>query len=329
VNLWNPNRIDKASQFSEMASFRLCTQGLRALEQYENEASENALRLAEENLGRCIQKFPSDLLPKFYLGTVKTLKGYGGLDEAKLLFTEVMRGGDPSLAFAAKYNLAVANVEEYTDRGFSEAQKLLDELVLLREIPKGRSTEKTIWSAKATLLYIRAHRIWKTREEPATDEGHSVALALLKDLLTFHAALEKSDFRLDRDVLSDYWNARGTVQEYLAFTAADKGAHDQAADLARRAFQHAVEEKVDYVNSYSNLARLEGDVFHRYAEARKMWESLLNLGKREHYIRYNLGKISEREGKREEAIEHYTYAAPEISDAKAALNRLNATQATS
>jgi tetratricopeptide (TPR) repeat protein len=268
-------------------------------------------------------------LPKFYLGTVKTLKGYGGLDEAKLLFTEVMRGGDPSLAFAAKYNLAVANVEEYTDRGFSEAQKLLDELVLLREIPKGRSTEKTIWSAKATLLYIRAHRIWKTREEPATDEGHSVALALLKDLLTFHAALEKSDFRLDRDVLSDYWNARGTVQEYLAFTAADKGAHDQAADLARRAFQHAVEEKVDYVNSYSNLARLEGDVFHRYAEARKMWESLLNLGKREHYIRYNLGKISEREGKREEAIEHYTYAAPEISDAKAALNRLNATQATS
>jgi hypothetical protein len=36
VNLWNPNRIDKASQFSEMASFRLCTQGLRALEQYEN-----------------------------------------------------------------------------------------------------------------------------------------------------------------------------------------------------------------------------------------------------------------------------------------------------
>ncbi len=326
MSFWAPNGTDGTLQFSEMASFRLCTQGLRALEQYENSASEEDLRLAEENLGKCVQKFPSDVLPKFYLGTVKTLKGYRGLDEAKLLFSDVMKEGDPSLAFAAKYNLAIANVEQYTDKSFSEAQRLLEELVLVREKPRERSIEKTVWSAKATLLYIRAHRLWKTREEAATDDSLLLALRLLEDLDAFRGDLEKSEFASDRDALSDYWNARGAVHEYLAFASGDEKARNEASNLAKTDYQHAVEQKVDYVNSYSNLARLEGDVFGRDVEARKMWESLLNLGKDEYYIRYNLGKISEREGKREEAIQHYAEAAPEIPEAAAALKRLNATK---
>ena len=323
MSFWAPIRKNKALQFSEMGSFRLCTLGLRALEQYENSASEGDLRLAEESFGKCVQRFPSDVLPKFYLGTVKTLKGYEGLDEAKSLFLEVISKGDASLSFAAKYNLAIANVEEYTDQSFFTAQTLLDELVLRK--PKEGSKQKTYWSAKATSLYIRAHRVWKTRECAEGDNVRSAVTPLLKDLDTFLADLKKSDFQSDRDVLSEYWNARGMVQEYLAFVSADGEARARAADFAKNAFEHAVEQKVDYVNSYSNLARLEGDVFHHDVEARKMWESLLNLGKGQHYIRYNLGKISEREGKRTEAIEHYTYAAPEISDAEAALKRLNAT----
>jgi tetratricopeptide (TPR) repeat protein len=323
VSFWAQNRTDSNLQFSEMASFRLCTQGLRALEQYENSASETDLRLAEESLGKCVQRYPSDVLPKFYLGSVKTLKGYGGLDEAKLLFSDVIAQGDPSLAFAAKYNLAIANVEEYSDKGFSEAQRLLDELV--REKPRERSSERTIWSAKATLLYIRAHRLWKTREEPPTDDSLSLASALLIDLDEFRATLEKSGFSSDRDVLSDYWNARGGVQEFLAFASRDEVARGEAADLAKAAYQEAVEQKIDYVNSFSNLARLEGDVFHRDVEARKMWESILNLGKSEFYIRYNLGKISQREGKREEALKYYAEAAPEIPEAAAAWKKLNGT----
>lgn len=86
MTFWAPIRKNKTLQFSEMGSFRLCTLGLRALEQYENSASEGDLRLAEESFGKCVQRFPSDVLPKFYLGTVKTLKGYEGLDEAKSLW---------------------------------------------------------------------------------------------------------------------------------------------------------------------------------------------------------------------------------------------------
>jgi tetratricopeptide (TPR) repeat protein len=329
VSFWGPNRTDSTLQFSEMASFRLCTQGLRALEQYENSAAENDLRLAEESLGKCVQQFPTDVLPKFYLGTVKTLRGYTGLDEAKLLFSDVMREGDPVLAMAAQYNLAIANLEQYTDAGFSEAQRLLDELVLVGEKLKERPIKKTVWSAKATLLYLRADPLWKTREEPATADSLSLASRLLGDLDAFHSALEKSEFASDRGILSDYWNARGTVHEYLAFACEDENGRKKAADLAKTAYRHAVEQKVDHVNSYSNLARLEGDVFGRDVEARKMWESLLNLGKDKSYIRYNLGKISEREGKREEAIKYYAEAAPKIPSAAAALKRLTATPASS
>jgi hypothetical protein len=307
-------------RFSAAESFRLCTLGLRSLEQYEDNTEPELLQKAEDELSRCVELYPADVLPKFYLGSVKTLKGYDGIEEAKLLFHQVIEQGSPALSFAAKYNLAVANVEEYSPKGFSEAERLLGELVSSK--PKGKDSEKMVWSAQATLLYLRADRIWKTRNAP-TNDGRRDAAKLLKDLDAFEGKLSASQFRADRDVWSDASNTRGTIQEFLFYASTDPAQKTAASTAAKSAFQRAADLKVDYVNSMSNFARLTNDVLGDRAEARKIWESLSKLGKSTHYIHYNLGKMDEADGNVESACTHYRLAASKMGEAQVALDKLN------
>ena len=310
-------------RFSAAESFRLCTQGLRLLEQYESGASAESLQMAEADLSRCVELFPSDVLPKFYLGSVKTLRGYEGLEEAKSLFNQVIEEGGPSLSFAAKYNLAVANVEEYSPEGFLEAEKILGELVHSKP---GRDSEKMVWAAKATLLYLRADRLWRHRDEP-TDDDRRVALELAKDLRIFERNLKSSRFKEDREIKSDALNSQGTLHEFLYYASTDQKQKDAARESAKSAFQQAADLKVDYVNSMSNLARLTQDVFGNLVEARQIWERLLKAGKSAQYIHYNLGKIDRIEGNIEGAREHFQ-AAPSIDGAQAALKELDASAAS-
>lgn len=333
MNLFGEHTANSKLRFSGVESFRLCTQGLRALEQYESSTSKDDLRRAEQQLDECVRLHPSDVLPKFYLGSVKTLMGYDGLDYAKLLFQEVIDQGDATLSFAAKYNLAVAYVETYTAEGFSKAEELLAELIAAK--PAGRSREKTIWSARATLLYIRADRIWRNREEPRESDCLA-ASKLMQDMDAFAKSLEKSPFREDPDILSGQHNARGTLLEFLARASRERD-HDDYATRAKVEFESAAAQKVSYVNSMSNLARLEGEVFGNRELARKMWNRLLNMGKSGEYIHYNLGMIDEFEGDKERdlkhkeealkhyeaALKHYQIAAPQIDEAKAAYERLS------
>jgi hypothetical protein len=307
-------------RFSAAESFRLCTLGLRSLEQYEDKTEPELLQKAEDDLSRCVELYPADVLPKFYLGSVKTLKGYDGIEEAKLLFHQVIEQGGPALSFAAKYNLAVANVEEYSPEGFSEAEKLLGELVSSK--PKGKDSEKMVWSAQATLLYLRADRLWQTRNAP-TDDGRRDGAQLLKDLDTFEGKLNASRFREDREVWSDEWNTRGTLQEFLFYASKDAAQKTAASTAAKTAFQRAADLKVDYVNSMSNFARLTYEVLGNPVEARKILEGLSKMGKSTHYIHYNLGKMDEADGDSEGACKHYRIAAPKIDKAQAALDRLN------
>jgi tetratricopeptide (TPR) repeat protein len=311
---------DNDLRFSAAESFRLCTLGLRSLEQYEDETEPELLQKAEDDLSLCVELYPADVLPKFYLGSVKTLKGYDGIEEAKLLFNQVIQLGGPALSFAAKYNLAVANVEEYSPEGFSEAEKLLGELISSK--PKSKDSEKMVWSAQATLLYVRADRLWQTRNSP-TDAGCRDAAQLLKDLDTFEGKLNASRFREDREVWSDEWNNRGTLQEFLFYASKDPAQKVAAASAAKTAFQRAADLKVDYVNSMSNFARLTHEVLGDRVEARRIWEGLFKLGKSTHYIHYNLGKLDEEDGNSESACNHYRIAAPRIDKAQAALDRLN------
>jgi tetratricopeptide (TPR) repeat protein len=311
-------------RFSAAESFRLCTQGLRFLEHYESTTSVESLKKAEEDLSRCIELYPSDVLPKFYLGSVKTLQGYDGLAEAKSLFNEVIEKGGPALSFAAKYNLAVANVEDYSPEGFSTAEKLLGEVVDAK--PSGDGAKKMVWAAKATLMYVRADRIWKQRSKP-TDDARKAALEFQAEMDSLEKNFSASPFKGDRDVRSDLLNSKGTLQEFLYYASTDEKQKDAARESAKSAFKQAADLRVDYVNSMSNLARLTQDVFKQLPAARQMWEQLLPLGKSTQYIHYNLGKIDRAEGNIEKAREHFE-AAPSIDGAQEAIKELDARPAS-
>jgi tetratricopeptide (TPR) repeat protein len=309
-------------RFSAAESFRLCTQGLRFLEQYESTTSAESLKKADEDLSRCVALYPSDVLPKFYLGSVKTLQGFEGLEEAKSLFSEVIEKGGPALSFAAKYNLAVANVEEYSPEGFSTAEKLLGEVA--RTKPRSDSSEKMVWAAKATLLYVRADRLWRHREEPTVGDHLADGLELEQELNSFESKLNASQFREDREIRSDVLNVKGTLHEFLYYASSDQSVKDSAKAAAKSEFEQAAGLRVDYVNSMSNLARLKQDVFGQLVEARQMWDRLLETGKSTHYIHYNLGKIDRAEGNTDGAREHFRIAASKIPEAQTALQELEA-----
>src|ERR1035441_5855066 len=143
--------------FPNRDSFRLCSEGLQALERFERQASRADLDVAEERLAKCVRLYPSDIVPKFYLGSVKTLVGYRGLNEAIALLADVVEQGPDELKPAAQYNLAVAHIEQYDDVGFSLAEGILKPLA--DNTRKGDlSVRRLAWSAQVNLLYIRAHR---------------------------------------------------------------------------------------------------------------------------------------------------------------------------
>jgi tetratricopeptide (TPR) repeat protein len=308
-------------RFTAVESFRLCTQGLRSLEQYESTTSPDSLKRAEDDLSRCVALYPSDVLPKFYLGSVKSLQGYEGLEQAKSLFTEVIEKAGPALSVAAKYNLAVANVEDYSLEGFATAENLLGEVV--RAKPRSDGGMKMVWAAKATLMYVRADRIWRNRSKPTNDD-RKAAWELQKELEILEKEFNASRFKDERDVQSDLLNSRGTLEEFRYYASNDEKQKNASREIAKSSFKQAADLRVDYVNSMSNLARLTQDAFGQLVEARQMWNRLLETGKSTHYIHYNLGKIDRAEGNTDGAKEHFRIAASKIPEARTALQELEA-----
>jgi tetratricopeptide (TPR) repeat protein len=326
MNFFQRQSLPKSLQFTDAVSFRLCTEGVRALEQYEREASSADLDRAVDRLGQCVQKYPNDLLPKFYLGSVKILQGYEGLNEAEGLLSEVIQRADENLVFPAKYNLAVAKVEKYDESSFQDAEKLLSELLASTTTPN-RSQDKTLWSARATLFYIRAHRLWEKRQN-ADPSTIAAARTLTQELDNFASDLQKSSQSKNSTVLSDYWNAHGTVHELLALNVTDPQEKRKATEGAAQGFERAVDCKVDYVNSMSNLARFYQDVNGDLNKALQIWNQLLKIRPNGEYIHYNIGKILERMGDQPNALVHYQKAENAIPGAAEAAKRLKQQQAT-
>jgi tetratricopeptide (TPR) repeat protein len=310
--------------FTNSESFRLCTEGLQALERFERQASRTDLEIAESQLGHCVRRYPTDMVPKFYLGSVKTLVGYRGLDEAIMLLTDVVERGPADLKPAAQYNLAVAHIERYDDLSFERAETILEGLAA-NASRAGKSIRLLTWSARVNLLYIRAHRIWEHRDLRTADDRAAVKLVpgLERAMEEFREELEQSDFKNDRDILADYWNALGTLRETQARFSRDPKQREDFGRLAKDAFGLALESKNDWLDAKSNLARLYYEVIKDPETSRKLWAEVLQVRPDDHYAHYNLGWIDLDEGKREEARDHFRKAAPEIVGAKVALEMLD------
>jgi len=310
----NGNSLKK--QFSNSESFRLCTEGLQALERFERRASRSDLELAENRLGECVRLYPGDILPKFYLGSVKTLVGYRGLGEAVTLLSEVAERGRGDLKASAQYNLAVARIEQYE----SESAKLAKDLLApLAEQQPNESWVK--WSARVNLLYLRAEEVWKQRKSKSPDPAVFASISsLVSEFERFDDEVQGSAFRYDADILADYWNALGTLFEARAWLTESGGG--EFADQARKAYEKALGLKSDWVAATSNLARLYQERFNDPETARRLWQEVLKVRPDDEYAHYNLGLIDLQAGNREKAREHFQKA-PEIDKAAAELKRLD------
>ena len=306
--------------FSAGESFRLCTEGLQALERYEREPSGHQLDLAQQRLQECVRRYPADLIPKFYLGSVKTLAGYAGLEDAEQLLTEVVERGSGDLRLAAQYNLAVAHIERYDSAGFDRADRILRDLAgdLTSGTPQRR---RMAWSARANQFYIQAHRLWSLRaREPLEKDATRQAAALREALLAFKSELDRSEFNADADINADCWNDLGTLSEAQAYFEPDR--QDDFARQAEQAYRKALEYKRDWIDAKSNLARLYQEVFKNAETARQLWEEVLRVRPDDDYAHYNLGLLDLAKGDPAEARKHFEKA-PNIPEARAALDRLN------
>lgn len=283
------NRIHSlAGTFGTVESFRLCTEGLQALERYERQPAEKGnLKKAEERFQECVAKYPDEMLPKFYLGSVKTLRGYTGLDEAVPLLQSVVEQGTPDLQFAAQFNLAAAYIEKYEPRAFDKAENLLLNLVD-KASSQDAEDQRLLWWSRAILLYIYAERIWKTRENEVKPDPSTVS-DLIRKFDAFKEQLDESPFRQDAAILAEYWNAFGTLTEARAFF--EPARNKEFGEEAKEAFSRALSYRPGWMGYRQNLARVYGDVFKDYDTAFRIWNELLEIRPDGHYIHYNLGKL--------------------------------------
>jgi tetratricopeptide (TPR) repeat protein len=315
------------------------------LERYQQEPTRDDLATAEQRLAECVRRYPNDLIPKFYLGSVRTLTGYHGLDGAIQLLQEVALTGGTELTFAARYNLAIAHIEQYNETGFAKAEEILKTLESgeveepagvwrrvrqfwtthfgrsARELDRYKgvpSRQRMLWSSRAILLYTWAHRLWKTRFHPA--EGHTDALQGLKVAFdSFSAAYERSPFKDDPGIQAEFWNALATYYETRAHLEPDAG----FGQTAKQHYERALSLRPGYIGYRSNVARLLQEVLGQPKEARVIWNELLEIWPEGHYIHLNLGRLDRAEGNRAGARLHLTKAAEKIPEAKDELDAMN------
>lgn len=315
-----PDNPSLLRQFTEARSFSLCTEGIEALERFERQASATQLHIAETKLEECVRLYPSDPIPKFYLGTVKTLTGYAGLDRAETLLTEVAESGPDELRIAARFNLAVSYIERYNLDAFAKADSILKELT---EDPAAAKAgrQRMVWAARVNRLYIQAdlfwrHRGWNHKENIPFAEG---APGLRAQFEAFKAELDKTEFRNDSEILADYWNALGTLSEAQSSWVGFQ--KETFANEAKLEYETALRYKKDWIAATSNLARLHQDVLDDPKKAEELWAKVLAIRPNDAYAHYNLGRLEQSRGNIAKAREHYAKA-PEIQGAVEALRNL-------
>jgi tetratricopeptide (TPR) repeat protein len=310
-------------RFSSTKSFQLFAQGLQSLQSYERSPSAGNLSDAEGNFGECVRRFPKDVLPRFYYGVVKTLRGYDGLDEAIEQFNLVLKSEADDLVPDAKYNLAIAHLEKYSPH---DSEVALD---LLRQ----------------TRAEVAKRQENKKQKEPRLETVRLQALILetylyVEEAVRFSpsdAVFKEAEGRLDSfwkdynespvlegvrpDLLADFYNTSGYYWNARAKHA--KGDEQTGfAEKARTNYGQALEQKKDWIPAKSNLARLYVELLNEPSIAKRLCEEILGSRPSDYYTRYLLGKIYEAEGATAQAIGSYKKAGTKIPEANLNLGLL-------
>lgn len=310
--------------FSSTKSFQLFAEGLESLQAYEKTAANASLNAAEQSFQQCVDQFPADILPRFYYGVVKTLRGYEGLDEAIKQFTLVREKAE-ELKPDAIYNLAVAHIEKYSSKDSEIAKKLLkDTTEEIAKRPRDPKNESLRLQARILEIYLFVQgELWEHRED-VNRPSEEVFKEAKKDLKSFWSDYRQSAIlELTRpDLIADYKNTWGTYWESRAFFAKER--KKKALSLkAKKSYEESLEAKGNWIPAKSNLARLYQDLLGDRETAKTLWCEVLESRPRDEYANYNLGRLYESEGHKLRAMAFYKKSR-NIPEAVLALGRMYA-----
>jgi tetratricopeptide (TPR) repeat protein len=320
------------ASFGDARSFQLFVESLRALQSYEVDPAPAKLDTAATKLQKCVDTYPADTLPRFYLGMARTLQGDENVDQAIQLFKEIADSGPPSLRRPAQYNLAAAHVEKYTSADFLKAEAILGALTTEIERVDSRREDPPLNALRAQAYVLWAYcvvdgRVLRIAErEPQFVAKFRRGEGAAQDVV---GLLQKTDeaarapgvtAAVRREVEADSWNVKGYLAESKAF-GGDAQSKDYAEE-AVRAYEHALALRNNWIPALSNLARLYQRTLEDSKKARALWDKVLQLRPDDNYANYMLGKLVEpanlETGSRKEIIEAYRYyrkAAPTIREA--------------
>jgi len=312
-------------KFTDTRSLRLFVEGMKGLQAYEHSAQEQSLDIAEAKLAECVSDYPFDVLPQFYLGVVKIFQGYRGTVEAIRIF-ENISNDVPQLRAEAKYNAAQAYIEQYNTKSFNAARDYLNQCIT--EIGKSDKLEdvRLRLQAEVLILFLDIHELWEKRREPA--DALKAEIDKASDL---SGQLEEFQKKLDKttkissvaraDILADYWNNQGILQEFQAWTASDPAKTKELAQKAIQSYVESLKWKLNWIPPKSNLARIHVELLQEYDRGLKYCDEVQQVRPDDNYCEYLRGLALEGKKDIASAIAHYEKA-PYIPEARKRLAAL-------
>jgi len=285
-------------RFTSTESFQLFTEGLRSLQAYGRDARHEALERAATNFEECARKFPADILPKFYLGVVKTELGYTGLDDAIAVFRSILEAKTEQLKPTAEYNLAVAFMRRYMPGDIQTAENILGRLRQeLEHLPSSSADDLALRLQVEVLLdfiFVRQN-LWFWRFY-AEDRQEDVEVARQK-LDKFKKDLDVAQISDAKkgDIRAAYLNTEGLLCEYVAHKTLEQTAKRNEAQKAIANFEQALSFKKNWIPALSNLARIYQDILEQQSDATRLWQQVLEIRPDDQYSFYMLGNLYGRE----------------------------------
>jgi tetratricopeptide (TPR) repeat protein len=314
-------------KFTDTRSFRLFVEGIKGLQAYEHFAQRQGLETAEAKLAECVSKYPFDVLPQFYLGVVKIFQGYRGTVDAIHIF-ENISNDVPQLRIEAKYNAAQAYIEQYSTGSFNAARNYLNQCV--QEIAASAKSEdvRLRLQAEVLILYLDIHdELWKKRREPVETlkkEIDGTVPRLSGQLDEFQKKLNKATWisqAARADILADYWNDQGILQEFQAWTAPDPKKKEELTQKAIQSYVESLKWKLNWIPPKSNLARIHVELLQEYDKGLKYCDEVQQVRPDDNYCEYIRGQAWEGKKDIAKAIVDYEKA-PYIPEARKRLAAL-------
>lgn len=314
-------------KFTDTASFRLFVEGMKGLRTYEQSAELEGLRTAETKLTKCVAQYPRDILPQFYLGVVKVFRGYDGVGDAVRVFGTIARDV-PELRAPAMYNLASAYIERYTPESLDLARDWLKKCIA--EVGEDKSVDRLTlrFQAEVVLLFYEIRqRLWVKRDNPQdalkAEVDHIVPDLdrKLNEFLEKLNATSKIPAAARADIMADYWNDRGLLDEFRAWSVPGENEKRALARTSIQSYEESLKWKLNWIPSKSNMARVNIDLLDDFVSADKCLQEVEHARPGDDYAAYLWGRLNEKTGDSAAATSYYEKAI-HIPEAKKNLARL-------